>query len=112
MNSHRRIASVGRISSRSEFRITIQSTEKTYIPMQSNIHPDYAKAGGMGVESPVKPCYCPEISPETAAKGLGSKFPYSGGAMATHKPSAMAQGTHSYSNGMEHAHVIHDPRLV
>lgn len=74
---------------------------------QANIHPVYTPPSA---ESSVKPAYAPTISPEMAAKNLGDKFPYSGGAMATHKPSAMGTGTHSYSNGMQGQHVMHAPR--
>lgn len=93
--------------------------------MQDNLNPASAnmKRLSTNVESPVKPAYAPEISPEMAAKNLGSKFPYSGGAMATHKPTAMAKGTHSYGgtpgamlpaggSGMESAHIIHAPRTT
>jgi len=82
--------------------------------MQSNLNPASANLSGLSnrVESPVKPAYAPEISPEMAAKNLGDKFPYSGGAMATHNPKAMAVGTHSYGNGMEGSHTVHPPRTV
>ena len=75
--------------------------------MQSSMHPVYSPPS---IESPVKPAYAPEVSPAMAAKGLGDKFPYSGGAMALHQPGVGAVGTHSYGNGMAGANVVHSPR--
>ena len=88
----------------------------------SSFHPNYTPPS---YQSPAGPSHVPEITAAAAARGLGDKLPYSGGALATHKnfgiagPAGYKQsraphlpGTHSYANGMEGAHVIHEPRFV
>ena len=82
---------------------------------QSNLNPNSANLSGLAsaVESPVKPAYAPEISPQMATKNLGTKFPYSGGAMAFHNPKAMAVPTHSMTGPAAGiGHTIHAPRTA
>lgn len=56
----------------------------------------------------------PEISPASAARGLGDKFPYAGGAMVTHVPGAgMHNSAHSFGPAAgPSAHVVHNTRFV
>lgn len=74
--------------------------------------PSFA-APSPALSSSVSKEMAPHISVEQAARGLGNRFPYAGGAMALHQPGAgMHNSAHQFGSNGSVGHTRHNPRFV
>ena len=61
----------------------------------------------------VSQAMAPHISVMQAARGLGNKLPYAGGAMVMHEHSAgLHNSAHNFNNTGALGHTAHNPRFV